>query len=136
MSLLMLKSMLTTVVLVMALGQAVSGLRMTGSLKRLPAPVRYLRTVHRLLGDATLLLTVGIAMICVIHLPFSAYSLRVPLHAALGTLAAAVLLVKVFVARRARRYLRHARNMGAAAGLALLGCFAASALWYFALVWW
>jgi hypothetical protein len=129
MSLLMLKSILTTVVVILALGQAVSGLRMTGRLSRIPAPVKNLRIVHRLAGDAALLLTLSVALICVTHLSYSAYSLRVPLHAALGT------LVKVVVARRFRRYLRHARILGSVAGLSLLGCFFASALWYFRLVW-
>jgi hypothetical protein len=131
MSLLMMKSILTTVVVLLAVWQAVSGLRMTGSLKRFPAPVKTLRLGHRLGGDATLLLTLSIAFICVTHLPFSTYSLRVPLHAALGTLAAAVLVFKLVIARRFRRYLRHARIFGYVAGFSLLGCFWASALWYF-----
>ena len=135
MSLLMLKSILTTVVVLLALCQAVSGLRMTGRLKRFPASIKKLRFGHRLGGDATLLLTLGIALICVTHLPFSTYSLRVPLHAALGTLAAVVLILKVIIARRFRRYLRHARIIGYVAGFSLLGCFWASALWYFVLVW-
>jgi predicted ferric reductase len=135
MSLLMLKSILTTVVVILALGQAVSGLRMTGRLSRIPAPVKNLRIVHRLAGDAALLMTLSVALICVTHLSYSAYSLRVPLHAALGTLAAGILVVKVVVARGFRRYLRHARILGSVAGLSLLGCFFASALWYFRLVW-
>lgn len=105
---------------------------MTGHLKRIPAPVSALRFGHRLGGDATLLLTLSVAFICVTHLPSSTYPLRTPLHAALGTLAAAVLVLKVVIARRFRRYLRHARIMGYVAGFSLLGCFWASALWYFA----
>jgi hypothetical protein len=135
MSLLMLKSILTTLVVALAIEQALSGLRITGRLKRWPAPVKGLRVAHRLVGDAALLLTLSVALICVTHLPYSAYSLRVPLHAALGTLAAAILVVKVVVARRFRRYLRYARLLGGVAGLSLLGCFWASALWYFRLVW-
>jgi hypothetical protein len=135
MSLLMLKSILTTVIVVLALGQGIIGLRTTGRLRRLPAPVKTLRVWHRLVGDAALLLTLSVAFICVTHLSYSAYSLRVPLHAALGTLAAVILLVKVVVARRSRRYLRYARFLGSMAGLSLLGCFLASALWYFRLVW-
>lgn len=130
-SLLMLKSILTTVVVIVAVWQAVSGLRMTGRLKRIRAPVGTLRFGHRHGGDATLLLTLSVAFICVTHLPFSTYPPRVPLHAALGTLAAAVLVLKVVIARRFRRYLRHARIMGYVAGFSLLGCFWASALWYF-----
>ena len=135
MSVLMLKSILTTVVLILAVGQAVSGLRMTGRLKRIPAPVRNLRFGHRLAGDAALLLTLSVAVICVTHQSYSAYSLRVPVHAALGTLAAVVLILKVISARRFRRYLRYARIMGGVAGFSLLGCFWASALWYFLPVW-
>jgi hypothetical protein len=135
MSLLMLKSILTTVVVVVAVGQAISGLRLRGRLMGLPLPARAWRLWHRLGGDAVLLLTLGVAFICITHLPFSTYSLRVPVHAALGTLAAAILIVKVIIARRFRRFLGRAGVYGAAAGFSLLGCFAASALWYFALVW-
>jgi len=135
MSLLMLKSVLTTVVLILAVGQSISGLRLRGRFKRLPLPVGTLRLWHRLSGDVALLLTLSIAFICVTHLPYSAYSLRVPLHAALGTLAAAVMLVKVLVARRFRTYLRRMTLLGGVVGFSILGCFAASALWYFRLVW-
>jgi len=135
MSLLMLKSILTTVVLILALGQSASGFRMTGRLQRWPLPIKNLRIGHRLVGDAALLLTLSVALICVTHLSYGAYSLRVPLHAALGTLAAVTLLVKVVVARRFRRYLRYARVFGGVAGFSLLGCLWASALWYFRLVW-
>jgi len=135
MSLLMLKSLLTTLALVVAAGQAVSGLRLRGRLKWLPVPVSGLRLWHRLGGDAVLLLTLSVALICVVHLPFSVYSARVPLHAALGTLTAAILIIKVVLARRFRRFLKRAGVLGTAAGFSLLGCFVASALWYFTLVW-
>ena len=135
MSVLMLKSILTTVVLILAVLQAVSGLRLRGRFKRLPLPVGTLRTWHRLSGDAGLILTLGIALICVTQLSYGGYSLRVPLHAALGTLAALVMLVKVFIARRFRTYLRRLTVLGGVAGFSILGCFAASPLWYFALVW-
>jgi hypothetical protein len=130
MSLLMLKSILTTVVLLLAMGQAFSGLRLRGRFKRLPLPAGTLRTWHRLGGDAALLLTMSIAFICVVHFPFSvsAYSLRVPLHAALGSLAVVVMLVKLIIARRFRTYLRRATVLGGVAGFSILGCFAASAL--------
>jgi FlaA1/EpsC-like NDP-sugar epimerase len=136
MSLLMLKSVLTTLAVVVAVGQTVSGLRMRGRLKVLPLPPGALRLWHRMGGDAVLLLTLSVAFICVTHLSYTGYSARVPLHAALGTLAAAILIIKVVIARRFRRFLRRAGAYGAAAGLSLLGCFLASALWYFVLVWW
>ena len=135
MSILMLKSILTTVVVFLAIGQAVGGMRMRGRLKRLRVPVESLRVWHRLGGDAALLLTLSVAWLCVTHFPFSAYSLRVPLHAALGTLAASVMLVKVIIARRFRRRLRYATILGGLAGFSVLGSFVASALWYFVVVW-
>jgi hypothetical protein len=82
-------------------------------------------------GDAALLLTVTIAVVCVTQASFSAYSLRVPLHAALGTLAAVVMVVKAIIGRRFRRYLRYSLILGTVAALSVVGCFAASALWYF-----
>lgn len=129
------KSILTTVVVVLAVGQAIAGLRLRGYFKLLPLPVRYLRSWHRWGGDATLLLTLAVALICVTQLSYSTYSLRVILHATLGTLAATVMLMKVVVARRLRRYLRYTLVLGTIAGFSVLGCFTASAFWYFCLLW-
>lgn len=131
MSVLMAKSILTTVVLLMAIAQAATMLQVAGSLKLLPFPRQRLRAWHRRGGDATLILTIAIAVICVIHAPFRVYPLRVPLHAALGTLAAVAMLLKAIIARRFPGYLRYARILGAIAGFSILGCFVASALWYF-----
>ena len=131
MPLVMVKSILATVVLALAIGQAISGARLRGYLKRLSLPTSSLRVWHRLGGDAALLLTVTIAVVCVTQASFSAYSLRVPLHAGLGTLAAVVMFAKVIIARRFRRYLRYAVILGTIAALSVLGCFTASALWYF-----
>ena len=135
MSLEMIKSILTTIVLVLAIGQAVAGLRLRGYLKSLPLPIRYLRSWHRWGGDATLLLTLAVALICVTQFSYSTFSLRVILHATLGTLAATVMLMKVVVARRLRRYLRYTLVLGMIAGFSVLGCFMASAFWYFCLLW-
>ncbi len=131
MSVLMGKSILTTVVLVLAIAQAISGPRARGALRLPPLARRRLRPWHRWGGDITLILTLAIAAICVVHAPFRVYPLRVPLHAALGTLAAVAMLLKVIIARRFRGYLRYAWIVGAIAGFSILGCFVASALWYF-----
>lgn len=131
MSLLMGKSLLTTVVLVLAIAQALIGLRLRGYLKSLPLPLPRLRGWHRWEGDATLILTVIVALICVTNFGFSLYSPRVTLHTALGTLAALVMLLKVIIARRFRTYLRYTPILGTIVGLSLLGTFVASALWYF-----
>ena len=129
--LVMVKSILTMVVLALAAGQVIGGAQVRGYLKRLPLPASSLRTWHRLGGDAALLLTVTIAIVCITQSSFSAYSLRVPLHAVLGTLAAVVILAKVIIARRFRRYLRYTLILGMIAAFSVAGCFAASALWYF-----
>ena len=131
MPLLMVKSILTTVVLGLSIAQAISMPQLRGSWRLLPLPPRRLRTWHRWGGDATLILTLTIAVICIIHAPFRTYPLRVPLHAAMGTLAAVVMFLKVVIARRFRRYLKHVWILGAVAGVCVLGTFAASALWYF-----
>jgi len=48
----------------------------------------------------------------------------------LGSLAALVMLAKLLMALRFRQYLRYGPLLGAIAGLAVLGTFMASALWY------
>ena len=126
----MAKSILTTVVLVLAIAQALIGLRLRGYLKSLPLPLPRLRGWHRWEGDATLILTVIVALICVTNFGFSLYSPRVALHTALGTLAALIMLLKVVIARRFRIYLRHTLILGTLAGFGVLGTFVASALWY------
>jgi hypothetical protein len=131
MSLLMVKSILATVVLGLAIAQALMGLWLRGYLKSSPLPLRRLRSWHRWNGDATLILTVTVAAICVTNLGFNLYSPRVTLHTALGTLAALIMLLKVIIARRFRIYLRHTLILGTLAGFSVLGTFVASALWYF-----
>jgi len=135
MSLEMIKSILTTIVVVLAVGQAIGGLRLRGRMTFIGLPARYLRSWHRGGGDATLLLTLAVALICVTQFSYSTYSLRVILHATLGTLAATVMLMKVVVARRLRNYLRYTLVLGTIAGFSVLGCFGGSAVWYFCLLW-
>ncbi|NIN97388.1 MAG: hypothetical protein GTO49_20910 [Anaerolineae bacterium] len=135
MSLEMMKSILATIALALAVAQAIAGLRLRGHAKSLSLPIRYLRPWHRWGGDARLLLTVLVAFLCVTHFTFGTYSLRVPLHVILGTQAIAVMLAKVIIARRFRAYLRRTLILGTIAGLSLSGAFTASALWYMLLLW-
>ncbi len=132
MSLEMSKSILATVVLALALAQAISMAQIRGYLrfKLIPLPAKSLRTWHRWGGDATLLLTLFVALICLTHETYYPYHWRIPLHVALGSLAALVMLAKLLMARRFRRYLRYGPLLGVTAGLAVLGTFIASALWY------
>ena len=132
MSIEMVKSILATVVLVLALGQVVSMAQLRGYLKfkLIPLPTKSLRTWHRWGGDATLLLTLLVALICLTYEAYYPYHWRIPLHVALGSLAALVMLAKLLMARRFRSYLRYGPLLGAIAGLSVLGTFLASALWY------
>jgi hypothetical protein len=134
MSLKILKSLVTTVVLVLALIQALEMLQVRGYLSLLPVKKRRLRQLHRRGGIAVLVLTVMVAVICMSSFGYVLYSLRVKAHVVMGALAILVLLVKVAISNRFRRYLRYLRlilALGTAAGLLILGVFVTSALWYF-----
>jgi hypothetical protein len=134
MSLETLKSLVTTVVLALALMQALGMAQVRGYVHLLPVEKRRLRQLHRWGGIAVLVLTLAVAVICAFSEGYGLYSLRVKAHAVMGALAILVLLVKVAITNRFRRYLRYLRFtlvLGAAAGLLILGTFVASALWYF-----
>jgi len=74
-----------------------------------------------------------VAVMCVFGVGgrYASYSSRVLAHLHLGALAIVVLLVKVAITNRVRRYLRYNTALGIAAGLLILGTFVTSALWYF-----
>jgi hypothetical protein len=131
MSLEMLKALLTTVVLALALAQALEMAQVRGYVRLLPIEKRQLLRLHRWGGIATLILTLAVAVICVRGEGYVLYSLRVQAHAVMGVLAILVLLLKVAITNRFRRYLRFTLVLGTIAGLMILGTFVASALWYF-----
>jgi hypothetical protein len=134
MSLVIAKSILTTVILGLAIVQSVIGLRLRGYLKFFPLPIRCLRSWHRWEGHAALILTILVALICVATFGFDLHSPRVTAHAVLGTSAASIMLLKEAIAWRFRSYLGHTLILGAIIGLCVLGTFVASALWYFRLL--
>ena len=133
MSLEMLKSVVTTVVLALALGQALGMAQVRGWVRLLPVEKRRLRQWHRWGGIATLVLALAVAAICVFAIGgrYTSYSPRVLAHLHMGGLAILVLLLKVAITNRFRRYLRYHTALGITAGLLILGTFVASALWYF-----
>lgn len=131
MSLGMLKSLVTTVILALAVMQALGMAQVRGYVRVLPGEKRQLRRLHRWGGIAALALTLAVAVICVLGEGYGLYSLRLRLHAVMGVLAMLVMLLKVAITHRFRRYLRYNTALGAAAGLLILGTFVASALWYF-----
>ncbi len=133
MSLKMLKSVVTTVVLALALVQALWMAQVRGWVRLLPFERRRLRRWHRWGGIAVLVLTLTVAVICVFGIGgrYVSYSPRVLAHLHMGALAIVVLLLKAVITNRFRRYLRYNTALGIAAGLLILGTFVASALWYF-----
>lgn len=131
MSLEMIKSVVTSLVLALALVQALGMAQVRGYVRLLPVGKRQLVQLHRLGGAATLLLALAVAAMCVFGERYAYYSPRVQAHAAMGVLAILVLATKAVISNRFRDYLRHALALGAAAGLLILGTFVASALWYF-----
>ena len=127
----MLKSIVTTIVLALALGQAVGMAQVRGYVRLLPLEKQQLRLLHRRGGIAALVLTLAVAVTCVVGFGYELYSPRVKAHVVMGALAILVLLLKVAITNRFRRYMRYNTALGAAAGLLILGTFIASALWYF-----
>jgi len=127
----MLKSIVTTIVLALALGQAVGMAQVRGYVRLMPLEKQQLRLLHRRGGIAALVLTLAVAVTCVVGFGYELYSPRVKAHVVMGALAILVLLLKVAITHRFRRYLRYNTALGAAAGLLILGTFIASALWYF-----
>ena len=133
MSLEMLKSVVTTVVLALALVQALGMGQVRGYVRLVPVEKKRLRRWHRWGGIAVLVLTCAVAVMCVSGMGgrYVSYSPRVLAHLHMGALAIVVLLVKVAITNRFRRYLRYNTALGIGAGLLILGTFVASALWYF-----
>ena len=131
MSLEMLKSIVTTIALALALGQALGMAQVRGYVRLLPLDKKRLRMLHRRGGIAALVLTLAVAVTCVVGFGYELYSPRVKAHVVMGVLAILVLLLKVAITNRFRRYLRYNTALGATAGLLILGTFITSALWYF-----
>lgn len=131
MSLDMLKSLVTTVILALAVMQALGMAQVRGYVRLLPVEKRQLRRFHRWGGIAALVLTLAVAVACMLGRGYELYSLRVQAHVVMGVLAMVVMSLKVAITHRFRRYLRFNSALGAATGLLILGTFVASALWYF-----
>jgi len=131
MSLEMLKSVVTTLVLALAVVQALGMAQVRGHVRLLPLEKKRLRLLHRRGGIIALVLTLAVAVTCVSGESYGLYSLRAQAHAVMGGLTALLLLLKVAITHRFRRYLRFTLALGGAAGLLILGTFVAGALWYF-----
>lgn len=134
MSLELVKSMLTTLVAVLALVQVLGMAQVRGYVHLVPTETRQLVLLHRWGGItalALILLVAGLCLFSVFGLGYALSSPRLQLHAAMGALAALLLFLKVLITNRFRRYLRFNPALGALAGLLIMGIFLSSALWYF-----
>lgn len=130
----LLKSLLTTLILLLAIAQTFTGLRTRGYFRRIPLPARTFRLCHRVGGDFTLALTTLVAILCIYYGGIPLSPPRVLAHTALGTLAGLSMVTKVAIARKYRRQIKHTLKIGAVAGFSHLGTFVLSALWYFIVV--
>ncbi len=133
MTVLLIKSVLTTLVLLLAVFQVWTQLQLRGKMPNvLPFSKRTLRALHKWGGDLALLSVIGIALICIHTQGWQAYDVRGTAHIVAGTLAGLVLLLKVLIARLRGRWIgKLGLGLGAAAGLSIAAVWSLSALWYF-----
>lgn len=131
MNLEMIKSIATTVVLLLAILQALGMAQVQGYVRLLPIEKQKLRRLHRGGGIAALLLMLLIAAICVSEYGVRFHPLRVGVHATAGSLAIAILVAKVAITRRARHLLRFNKALGAVAGTLIMVAFIASVVLYY-----
>lgn len=131
MDILMLKSILTTVILLMAILQGLSMLQIQGRIRLVEISGKRLRLFHKAEGDVTLLLIFLTAYLCVSLFSVDSQDPRVVLHALFGLSAMVTILLKFALARFFRSYLKYAPYISAVLFLSILGIFFTSALWYF-----
>lgn len=125
------KSIATTIVLLLAFLQALGMAQVQGAFRLLPIEKQTLRRLHRGGGITVLLLMALVAAACVFGEGPRLHPLRVGVHAAAGSLAMAVLLAKIVITHRARRLLRFNKALGGVAGTLILVAFIASVVWYY-----
>lgn len=135
MKILMLKSILTTLVLLMAILQVLTMSQVKGRIRLVNLPSSQLRRFHKREGDVVLLLILATAVICISQFNITPQDPRVVLHALFGVSGVVTILLKFAVARFFRPYLRYALYISAVLFLAMMGIFLTSALWYFTVIW-
>jgi len=124
------KVWLASAVGVLALSQLITALWLFGRLG-LPVP-RHLGTVHRLVGLATVLLSLPVAYHCLWSLGFQSYDARVLVHSVLGCLVYGVLVTKVIALHTGATPGWLVPLAGGLLFTALVLTVLTSALWYFA----
>lgn len=135
MDILMSKSILATLVLLMAILQALTMSQVKGRIRLVNLPSSQLRRFHKFEGDTALLLILVTAAICISQFSITPQDPRVVLHALFGVSGVVTILLKFAVARFFRPYLRYASYISAVLFLSILGIFLSSAVWYFIVLW-
>lgn len=131
-----LKTLLASFAVLLALEQAWTMAEVRGYTKFLPHRPRVLVRIHRWGGVAALILVLVIITIGLSALIVFGYRLHSPrlwAHASLGVLAALALTAKVIASNRQRRWLRHSLTLGIAGGTLIVGAFLFGAVWYWLL---
>ncbi|MFQ5904252.1 MAG: DUF6529 family protein [Candidatus Binatia bacterium] len=130
MDILMFKSILTILVLFIAILQALSMLQVMGRIRLVNVSSPGLRLFHKGGGDVTLLLMLATAFLCLTRLTATFQGPRVFLHALFALCGLATILLKFAIARFFRAYLRYSQQIGATLFLFIAGIFLTSALWH------
>jgi hypothetical protein len=131
-----LKTVLASLAVLLALEEAWTMAEVRGFTKLLPRRPKVLARIHRWGGVAALVLIlviISIGLSAIFILDYRLYSPRLWAHASLGVLAALTLTAKVIASNRQRRWLRHSLALGIAAGTLVLGAFLFGAVWYWVL---
>ena len=124
------KSVATTVVFLLALGNALTMLQVMGKHRLLPLRSAALIRWHRVQGLVALGLVVGVTYSCLTEATVDPHSPRVRAHALLGGLTLLLVTAKVAGTRWIPPLGRLLNPLGVALFLATAGTFATSALWY------
>ncbi len=128
------KAILTTVLLVLAMSQALEQVLLYRWIRVKNLNRRLVLRMHRFGGATAMVLVLTVLGSCLytwLALGYPPSTARVVAHAVLGGLATAVLLTKVAIANWFRQYLGITLPLGVSAGLLLFGIFLLTALPYF-----
>lgn len=131
-----LKTLLASFAVLLALEEAWTMAEVRGFVKLLPRRPRVLVRIHRWGGVAALILVLvimSVGLYAVFVLGYRLHSPRLWAHASLGVLASLALTAKVIASNRQRRWLRHSLALGISAGSLIAGAFLFGAVWYWVL---
>lgn len=121
------KAWLTTVAVVFAVVQLVTGYRITHG-----AAAAWMPVVHRWSGRIAILLTVPVVVHCIYALGFGTYSARVLLHSVLGCIFYGAFVAKMLSLVQRDKMPRWVLPvLGGVVFVSLIGLWATSALWLF-----